>query len=125
MKNRIASALFALALSVSASGCASIFGVETESPAEDLAVAELTFQGVQSTIQSLANSGVITPEIAPCVSDANRGLHAGLEQSRIAVRMGLGSATATVSAFRAALLDMRDVITRIKAGDYVCLSSGS
>lgn len=112
---------FAIILGLSTAACPS-FWADVDTPEKELASAELTFQGIQATIQSLGNAGVITADIAPCVKDANKALHAGLQQSRISVKMGLGTAGVVVSAFRAALTEMRDRLALIKSGDYVCLS---
>ena len=118
--------LLVLFLTFWLSACASWFVDDREpTPQEDLAAAEITFQGVQNSIQRLVAAQVITPAMAPCISDANAGLHAGLLQSRGAVQLGLKGAGVIVSSFNAALLSMRGVIARIEGGTYSCQLSQS
>jgi len=104
------------------SGCALWSLPDNHTPAEELAAAEVDFQGIQMTIQLLAEADVITPAMAPCVSDANKALHAALAQSRGAVKLGITGAGTIVGSFNAALLSLRGVITKIEAGTYTCRS---
>lgn len=100
--------------------CAAVGDPET--PEEKLAAEEIIFQGVQTSIQTLGGSGVITKEAAPCVSRANAAAHSALVAARAGVAQGLPNVSTLVSQFSAALLSVKDILAKIETGEEVtCL----
>ena len=91
-----------------------------DTPEKQLAVAETTFQEIQQTIQDMIVAGVVTPEVAQCVKDANEATKAGLDQARRVVALNLDAQVAVISAFRQALLEISGIMTQIEAGTYQC-----
>lgn len=88
-----------------------------ETPEQKLAVSEVSFQGLQTTIIRLAEQGVINQNNAACVDKANQAVKSALNNARNAVKLKLQTAATVVGSANAAMASLSTVITALERGE--------